>query len=77
MQVQGGPFPIRENMTAGVERLREYYLRFHSKKKAIIAYNIGPGNLRKGKCQKNGDEYWTKFTQRKHEYTHYNKTNPF
>jgi hypothetical protein len=77
MQVQGGPFPVRENMIAGVQRLREYYERFHSKKKAVIAYNIGSGNLEKGRCQKSGEEYWAKFSKRKQEYTRYNKTNPF
>lgn len=74
MQVQGGSFDVTKNMTAGVEILREYYLNLKSKKAAVIAYNIGIGNYKRGKCKESGAEYWARFSKRKKEYLVYNKT---
>lgn len=73
MQVQGGSFNVEKNMTQGVSILREYFLILKSKKAAVIAYNIGIGNYKRGKCQVSGAEYWDKFSQRKKEFLAYNK----
>lgn len=73
MQVQGGSFDLVENMTEGTKILREYYKRLKSKKAAVIAYNIGIGSYKRGKCKESGAEYWARFSLRKTEYLIYNK----
>lgn len=73
MQVQGGSFDIQKNMVEGIGKLRLYYQRFHSKKKAVMAYNVGPENVQRGICQESGEKYWAGFEKHKHKYQLYNQ----
>lgn len=67
MQVNRGPFEIAANMQAGVKLLREYYLQLGSEKAAVIAYNVGPGNYRKGRYT---SHYWLKYKGFSDEYSY-------
>lgn len=49
MQVRKGSFNPSVNVRQGAEYLREMYEKYSSRNKAFQAYNIGPGNLKKGK----------------------------
>lgn len=66
MQVNHGPFELKANIAAGVKLLREYYLMLGSVKAAIIAYNAGPGNYRKGRYQLT---YWNSYKEHLNGYT--------
>lgn len=72
MQVQGGHYEVTRNMMEGVGKLRLYYKRFHSKKLAVMAYNIGPENVKRGKCTESAAKYWSGFEKRKYAYQLYN-----
>ncbi len=64
MQVNNGSFDMRKNMEQGVKLLIEYYNALGSEKAAVIAYNVGIGNYRKGNF---GLKYWNKFQKAKKE----------
>lgn len=64
MQVNNGSFDMRKNMEQGVKLLIEYYNTLGSEKAAVIAYNVGIGNYRKGNF---GLKYWNKFQKAKKE----------
>jgi len=68
MQVNHGPFEVSANVAAGVKLLREYYLMLGSVKAAIIAYNAGPGNYRKGNYQ---SKYWNKYKEHLDDYSNW------
>jgi hypothetical protein len=55
-------------MSAGVNLLREYFLKLGSIKAAVIAYNAGPANYKRGKYRL---DYWKKFQEHKHVYARY------
>lgn len=71
MQVNFGSFNVFENMSQGVEILREYFLRTGSKVSAIQAYNIGIGNFLKGKFKDSGKQYLQLFNRRYKSYENY------
>lgn len=48
MQVMNGTYHPSQNIDDGISRLREYKDRYKSLHMALEAYNVGPGNLRKG-----------------------------
>lgn len=74
MQVQGGSFDIRTNMTDGSARLREYYFMFKkSKQAAVMSYNIGPTTYKRGKARLSAVEYWSKYQKRRKELVAYYK----
>lgn len=73
MQVNGGSFEVSKNMIQGTRILREYYLRLGSEKAAVMAYNIGIGNYKRGRFLINGDQYYSKFIQRRSNYVAYFK----
>jgi hypothetical protein len=66
MQVNHGPWELSANMMAGVKLLREYYVRLGSEKAAVISYNTGPGNYRKGNFRL---DYWNKYKEHQRVYT--------
>lgn len=68
MQVNHGPFELAANVAAGVKLLREYYLMLGSVKAAVIAYNTGPGNYRKGRYQLT---YWGKYKEHLYDYANW------
>ena len=68
MQVNHGPFELTANIAAGVKLLREYYLMLGSVKAAVIAYNAGPGNYRKGRYQLT---YWNTYKEHLDGYSNW------
>jgi soluble lytic murein transglycosylase-like protein len=77
MQVNGGSFEVHANIKEGVARLREYYKITHSQQYAVMAYNIGIGNFRKGKMLISGVRYHSKYIvqRRVYEKLHYLSSN--
>ena len=57
-----GPWDPAANVAAGVSLLREYYLLLGSVKAAILAYNAGPANYKRGRYS---SKYWREFLQTK------------
>jgi len=74
MQVAKGPLNIRLNIAMGVSLLREYYMITHSRKGAVMSYNIGIGNYLKGRLKVSGNRYYSKFLLQRSVYEHYAKT---
>jgi hypothetical protein len=71
MQVNYGPFNIRENMVKGVALLREYYEMTHSVIGAVKSYNIGIGNYFDGLLKRSAEDYWMKFKSQLRSYEDY------
>jgi hypothetical protein len=71
MQVNFGSFNIKENMTAGVKLLREYYVITETEKGAVKAYNVGIGNYLKGRLRTSSSAYFNKFKAQKAIYSQY------
>lgn len=68
MQVQAGSFHPETNVKQGSKILREYYLMFDKNvENAVKAYNIGPRNLKHGKCKISAKDYYSKYLKRKRE----------
>lgn len=65
MQVNRGSFELGVNMSQGVSLLREYYELLGSKKAAVLAYNAGPSNYRRGRYK---ISYWKKFQKERVRY---------
>lgn len=66
MQVNRGPFDLVLNMQSGVSLLRSYYLLLGSEKAAVIAYNAGPTNYKRGRFK---NLYWNKYLEVRDGYT--------
>lgn len=71
MQVNHGPKPLRENMEAGVNLLREYYLLLGSSSAAVISYNVGIGNYVKKRSIISGKKYFQDFQKFRRIYEKY------
>lgn len=65
MQVNHGSYDIAKNISEGVELLRKYYVMLGSKRAAVLAYNAGPANYKRGHFKV---LYWKKFEGAKHVF---------
>ena len=69
MQVNNGSYHPERNIQQGVELLKYLHERFGSRKKAIIAYNIGEGNFVRGRLRKRGLGYFNKVDKLSNQYS--------
>jgi soluble lytic murein transglycosylase-like protein len=60
MQVERGSFNPEKNVSQGVTLLQGLYERLGSRNKAIVAYNIGEGNLSNKRLSLRGKNYLRK-----------------
>lgn len=66
MQVNHGSFDVATNLHQGVALLREYYILMGgSVKAAVLSYNSGPSNYRKGRFV---IKYWEQYKEHEHVY---------
>jgi hypothetical protein len=68
MQVNEGPWDVAGNMHAGVNLLREYYIRTGSAKAAIVSYNVGIDNYFRSRLRGSQLEYLLKFNKVRRGY---------
>lgn len=69
MQVNGGSYLPKKNIDQGVALLQYLREKFGSRRKAIIAYNIGEGNFQKRRLLKRGQKYFAKVDKVSKEYS--------
>lgn len=60
MQVEKGSYSPEKNISQGVTLLKDLYEKYGSRNKAILAYNIGEGNLEKHRLTRRGRNYVNK-----------------